>query len=241
MGPCVLGPVVLMGRDDTFYQGVAAADAAEIVEQHVVGGTRVDRLLVHDAAGDKAYPRPADIDFFRRQTKIVLRNCGWIDPERIEDAVGRDGYAGLAKALTTLTPDQVIAEMQASGLRGRGGAGFPTWLKWQFTRKAPGDIKYVLCNADEGDPGAYMDRSVLEGDPHSVVEGMAIAAFAVGARQGYVYVRAEYPLAVQRLEKALTQARERGLLGTNILGTGFDFDLEIRMGSGRSSAARRRR
>jgi len=232
MGPCVIGPVILMSRDNTFYQGVAPEDAEEIIASHVVKGKVVERLLVGDAAGDKRYPHMADIDFFRRQTKIVLRNCGWINPDRIEEYIGRDGYAALAKVLTGMTSDGVIAEMKTSGLRGRGGAGFPTWMKWQFTAKAAGASKYVLCNADEGDPGAYMDRSVLEGDPHSVVEGMAIAAFAVGARQGYVYVRAEYPLAVQRLQNALAQAREYGLLGDHILGTDFSFDLEIRMGSG---------
>ena len=232
MGPCVIGPVILMSRDNTFYQGVAPEDAEEIIASHVVKGKVVERLLVGDAAGDKRYPHMADIDFFRRQTKIVLRNCGWINPDRIEEYIGRDGYAALAKVLTGMTSEGVVAEMKTSGLRGRGGAGFPTWMKWQFTAKAAGASKYVLCNADEGDPGAYMDRSVLEGDPHSVVEGMAIAAFAVGARQGYVYVRAEYPLAVQRLQNALAQAREYGLLGDHILGTDFSFDLEIRMGSG---------
>ncbi len=232
MGPCVLGPVLLMSRDQTFYQGVKPEDIPEILDEHVVHGRRVERLVVKDAAGEKPYPTRSDIEFFKRQTQIVLRNCGWIDPERIEDYIARDGYAALAKALTEMTPDQVISEMETSGLRGRGGAGFPTFLKWSFTRKAAGDAKYVLCNADEGDPGAYMDRSVLEGDPHSIVEGMAIAAFAVGAQQGYVYVRAEYPLAVERLQKALDDARARGLLGKNILGTGFEFDLDIRMGSG---------
>jgi NADH-quinone oxidoreductase subunit F len=232
MGPCVIGPVILMSRDNTFYQGVAPEDAEEIIASHVVKGKVVERLLVGDVAGDKRYPHMADIDFFRRQTKIVLRNCGWINPDRIEEYIGRDGYAALSKVLTGMTPEGVVAEMKTSGLRGRGGAGFPTWMKWQFTAKADGASKYVLCNADEGDPGAYMDRSVLEGDPHSVVEGMAIAAFAVGARQGYVYVRAEYPLAVQRLQNALAQAREYGLLGDHILGTDFSFDLEIRMGSG---------
>ncbi len=232
MGPCSQGPVVMMDTDETFYQNVAPGDAEAIVAEHVIGGAPVERLLVHDAAGGRTFPHRSDLEFFRRQTQIVLRNCGRIDPESIEAAIAHDAYAGLAKALTTLTPDQVIEEMKTSGLRGRGGAGFPTYLKWQFTARAPGDTKYVLGNGDEGDPGAYMDRSILEGDPHSVIEGMAIAAYAVGARQGYVYVRAEYPLAVQRLEKALSQARARGLLGVGILGTKFAFDLEIRMGSG---------
>jgi NADH-quinone oxidoreductase subunit F len=232
MGPCVIGPVLLMGDDQTFYQGVKPEDARDIVRQHLGDGRRVDRLLVHDAAGKNPQPLRDDIDFFKRQVPLVLRNCGWINPERIEDYIARDGYAGLAKVLGGMTPDAVIEQMKKAGLRGRGGAGFPTWMKWNFTRQAAGAVKYVLCNADEGDPGAYMDRSVLEGDPHSVIEGMAIAAYAVGAAQGYVYVRAEYPLAVERLATALTQARERGLLGPAILGTPFAFDLEIRMGSG---------
>ncbi len=232
MGPCVLGPVVLMGDDQTFYQGVKPGDAADIVKSHVCQGKRVERLLVRDAAGVTPFPCRPDLDFFKRQTPIVLRNCGWINPARIEDYIARDGYAALAKVLDGMKPEAVIEQMKISGLRGRGGAGFPTWMKWNFSRNAPGDVKYVLCNADEGDPGAYMDRSVLEGDPHSVVEGMAIAAFAIGAAQGYVYVRAEYPLAVERLTVALQRARDRGLLGASILGTGFAFDLEIRMGSG---------
>jgi NADH-quinone oxidoreductase subunit F len=232
MGPCVQGPVILMGRDRTFYQGVSPEDAADIVQNHIVGGACVDRLVVHGSDGKALYPRQDQIGFFNRQEKIVLRNCGEIDPESLQDYLAADGYQALAKVLNLMSPEDVIGEMERSGLRGRGGAGFPTWLKWNFTAKAEGDKKYVLCNADEGDPGAYMDRSVLEGDPHSVIEGMAIAAFAVGADQGYVYVRAEYPLAVERLEKAIDQARAAGILGKNIFGKGFDFDLEIRMGSG---------
>jgi len=228
----VLGPVVLVGEDRTFYQGVKPGDASDIVKSHICGGKRVERLLVYDAAGKKPAPCRQDIEFFKRQTQIVLRNCGWIDPERIGDAIAKDGYAALAKVLTECTPESVIAEMKTSGLRGRGGAGFPTWLKWNLARESKNEIHYVLCNADEGDPGAYMDRSVLEGDPHSVIEGMAIAAYAVGAQQGYVYVRAEYPLAVERLSMAIAQAHACGLLGANILGTSFSFDLEIRMGSG---------
>jgi NADH-quinone oxidoreductase subunit F len=232
MGPCVQGPVMKVDRDGTFYQGVKPEDAADIVGQHLAGGEIVDRLVVSDADGKASYPKESEIDFFNRQTKIVLRNCGTIDPEQIDDYIAADGYAALAKVLGSMDSGRVISEMKESGLRGRGGAGFPTWLKWNFTAEAEGAQKYVLCNADEGDPGAYMDRSVLEGDPHSVIEGMAIAAFAIGARQGYVYVRAEYPLAVDRLEKALAQAREHGLLGDSILGSDFSFDLEIRMGSG---------
>ena len=232
MGPCVQGPVMMVDGDGTFYQGVKPEDAVDIVAQHLGKGELVDRLITTDAEGGKRYPHTKDIDFFNRQTKVVLRNCGSIDPERIEDYIAADGYQALAKVLGSMDSGRVITAMKESGLRGRGGAGFPTWLKWNFTAEAEGDVKYVLCNADEGDPGAYMDRSVLEGDPHSVIEGMAIAAFAIGAQQGYVYVRAEYPLAVDRLEKALSQARELGLLGESILGSDFSFDLEIRMGSG---------
>ncbi len=230
MGPCVLGPVMLVGRDQTFYQGVKPEDAADIVG-HLKMGKVVDRLILKSADGKVPYPCRPDIAFFKRQTKIVLRNCGEIDPERVEDYIARDGYQALAKVLT-MDSAAVIDQMKVSGLRGRGGAGFPTWMKWSFTAKSEGDTKYVLCNADEGDPGAYMDRSVLEGDPHSIVEGMAIAAFAVGAEQGYVYVRAEYPLAVERLQKAIDAAKAHGLLGKHILGSAFSFDLEIRMGSG---------
>ncbi|HNX34175.1 MAG TPA: NADH-ubiquinone oxidoreductase-F iron-sulfur binding region domain-containing protein [Kiritimatiellia bacterium] len=232
MGPCVIGPVVLVGEDRTFYQGVKPDDAAEIVASHICAGKRVERLLVKDPSGKTPEPCRESIDFFKRQTQIVLRNCGWIDPERIGDYVARDGYAALAKVLTEMAPAAVIEEMNTSGLRGRGGAGFPTWLKWHLASQTQDGMRYVLCNADEGDPGAYMDRSVLEGDPHSVIEGMAIAAFAIGAPQGYVYVRAEYPLAVERLSTAIVQARACGLLGQNIFGTPFSFDLEIRMGSG---------
>ena len=232
MGPCVRGPVLLVAPEQTFYQGVKPADAAEIVREHLVGGRIVDRLIDHDEQTGLPRPRCEEIPFFARQTKVVLRNCGRIDPERIEDYIAENGYAALAKVLGGMPPVQVVDEMRQSGLRGRGGAGFPTYLKWDFTRKAVGDCKYVLCNADEGDPGAYMDRSVLEGDPHSVIEGMAIAAFTVGAAQGYVYVRAEYPLAVARLRTAIEQARACGLLGSRILGSAFSFDLDIRMGSG---------
>lgn len=231
MGPCALGPVLVTGKEGTFCKGVEPGDAADLVAG-LRSGEPVRRLLVTSANGERVYPRCADIAFFTRQTKIVLRNCGRIDPESIGDYIAADGYAGLALALTKLTPEKVIEQVKISGLRGRGGAGFPTWLKWDLAAKAQDDTKYVLCNADEGDPGAYMDRSVLEGDPHSIIEGMAIAAYAVGAREGFVYVRAEYPLAVERLEKAIDAALRHGLLGANILGTGFTFELEIRMGSG---------
>ena len=229
MGPCSGGPVLVI--DDVFYERVQPEDAADLVAEHLGKGKTVDRLI-HRRPDGRSVPHAADMDFFKRQTKIVLRNCGQIDPRRIDDYIARDGYQALAKVLASDQSEQVLAELKASGLRGRGGAGFPTWRKWKFTREAAGEAKYVVCNADEGDPGAFMDRSVLEGDPHSIIEGMAVAARTIGASQGYVYVRAEYPLAVERLAHALGQARERGLLGKDILGTGFDFELEIRMGSG---------
>lgn len=232
MGPCVMGPVMLIAEDRTFYQGVKPEDAAEIVTSHLKQGKRVERLLVPQAVGEAPAPCRESLSFFKRQTQVVLRNCGWVDPGHIADTIARDGYAALAKVLSEVTPEAVIEEMKVSGLRGRGGAGFPTWLKWHLTCQTPSDLRYVLCNADEGDPGAYMDRSVLEGDPHSVIEGMAIAAYSIGAQQGYVYVRAEYPLAVERLNTAIQQARACHLLGQKILGTNFHFDLEIRMGSG---------
>jgi NADH-quinone oxidoreductase subunit F len=229
LGPCSGGPAVMI--DDVFYEHLAPQDAKDLVVEHLGRGRVVERLT-HKRADGRALPNMNDMDFFKRQKKIVLRNCGSIDPQRIEDYIGRDGYQALGKVLAENNREAVIETMRVSGLRGRGGAGFHTWRKWKFTRDAAGDQKYVVCNADEGDPGAFMDRSVLEGDPHSVIEGMAVAAYTIGAQMGYVYVRAEYPLAVQRLKTALGQAKERGLLGKNILGLGFDFDIEIRMGSG---------
>ncbi len=232
LGPCAAGPVVMVGKDNVFYEGVTPQDAEEIVERHIVGGAIVERLASTSAATGKATPKMADMDFFKKQVKVVLRNCGYIEPTSIEDYIGCDGYQGMAKVITSLSSDKVIEEIKKSGLRGRGGAGFPTWLKWSFARKSPGNTKYILCNADEGDPGAFMDRSILEGDPHSVIEGMIIGAYAIGAAQGYVYVRAEYPLAVKRLQHAIDEARKSGLLGKHILGSAFSFELEIRMGSG---------
>jgi NADH-quinone oxidoreductase subunit F len=229
LGPCSAGPVVKL--DDVVYGQLRVQDAAEIVADHVIKGRIVERLA-HKRPDGKVQARAGDIDFFKRQTKIVLRNCGQIDPQKITDYLAADGYQALAKVLAEKDPESVLATLKTSGLRGRGGAGFPTALKWRFTRQAPGAQKYVVCNADEGDPGAFMDRSVLEGDPHSVMEGMAIAAATIGASRGFVYVRAEYPLAVERLGIAIRQAYEYGLLGADILGTGFSFDLEIRMGSG---------
>lgn len=232
MGPCAASPVMVIAKDKTLYLGVKPEDIKEIVSSHLEKGKIVERLAWQDDAKHKPIPAQMDIDFFKRQIKMVLRHCGLIDPTKIEDYIGHDGYLALAKVITKMSPDQVLEEMKKSGLRGRGGAGFPTYLKWTFTRNNPSDIKYILCNADEGDPGAFMDRSILEGDPHNVIEGMAIGAFAIGASQGYVYVRAEYPLAVERLSHAISQAREAGLLGKNILGTNFSFDLDIKMGSG---------
>jgi NADH-quinone oxidoreductase subunit F len=232
LGPCAFGPVIVVYPDGVFYQGLKVADAEVVIKEHIIGGKVVERLVNHRNKTNEAVPLLKDIEFLNRQTKVVLRNCGVIDPLSIEEYIGRGGYAALAKVLSGMTPDQVIDTLKASGLRGRGGAGFPTWLKWSLTRKASGDQKYVLCNADEGDPGAFMDRSVLEGDPHSVIEAMAVAGYTVGASEGFVYVRAEYPLAVERLGKAIEDARARGLLGANILGAGFSFDLDIRMGSG---------
>lgn len=229
LGPCSGGPVVAIG--DVFYESVRAEDCGDLVTQHVGKGQPVERLT-HRRPDGRHVARVDDIDFFRRQTKVVLSRCGRIDPQRLEDYIGVDGYEALSRVLQAKNPEAVVAELKESGLRGRGGAGFATWKKWDFTRRAEGDEKFVVCNADEGDPGAFMDRSILEGDPHSVIEGMLIAGYVIGATRGFIYVRAEYPLAVERLKIALGQARERGLLGSDILGSGFDFDLEIRMGSG---------
>ncbi len=229
-GLCAAGPVVVVYPDGTFYSHVKPEDADEIVESHLVNNVEVQRLLYVDADG-KTKPIN-EIESYCKQMRHALRNCGVIDPENIDEYIAREGYFALYKALTQMTRDEVVDVVTESGLRGRGGAGFLTGRKWKFTKDATGDKKYVCCNADEGDPGAFMDRSVLEGDPHCVVEAMAIAAYAVGADQGYVYVRAEYPIAVERLQKAIDQARAYGLLGNNIFGTDFCFDLEIRLGAG---------
>ncbi|MGC9529570.1 MAG: NADH-ubiquinone oxidoreductase-F iron-sulfur binding region domain-containing protein [Candidatus Bipolaricaulaceae bacterium] len=228
MGPCELGPVLLVYPEGTYYVRVQPEDADELVSEHFLKGRPVGRLLWKEGGPPAARPAP----FFARQHKVVLANCGSIDPERIEEYIAAGGYEALAKAVTELTPEQVIEQISRSGLRGRGGAGFPTGTKWRLVRRADGRPKYVVCNADEGDPGAFMDRAILEGDPHAVLEGMAIAAYAVGASYGYVYVRAEYPLAISRLQTALEQARRLGLLGARILETDFSFDVEIRMGAG---------
>ncbi|MCF7928875.1 MAG: NADH-quinone oxidoreductase subunit NuoF [Spirochaetales bacterium] len=232
LGPCSRGPVLRVDPDGVMYEQVSSEDAQELIQAHFTEGGIYHKLVHRNMEDGEEAAVVDDIDFFQKQKKLVLRNCGAIDPMDLQDAISAGTYQALSKVLTNMKPEEVIEELKESGLRGRGGAGFPTWLKWNFTYKAKGDKKYVLCNADEGDPGAYMDRSVLEGDPHSVIEGMAIAAYTVGADQGYVYVRAEYPLAVSRLREAINQAREAGILGHGSLGTNFSFDLDIRMGSG---------
>jgi NADH-quinone oxidoreductase subunit F/NADP-reducing hydrogenase subunit HndC len=231
-GFCERGPIVKVLPEESFYVDVKVEDAKEIIAEQIVKGREVKRLLYKEDESKKAETAIEDIRFYQKQFRVVLRNCGVIDPENIDEYIAREGYAGLEKVLFQWTPEQIIEEMKVSGLRGRGGAGFPTWLKWDLARKAQGDIKYVICNADEGDPGAYMDRSTIEGDPHSVIEGMITAGKAIGANQGFVYIRAEYPLAIERLKIALKQAAEYGLIGKNILGSGFDFDIEIRLGAG---------
>jgi len=232
-GLCALGPIMIIYPEGSFYAHVKAEDCKEIVDEHLLKGRIVKRLLYHETIGeDDNLKSLNETGFYKKQTRVALRNCGVIDPEQIDDYIGFDGYSALGRALTEMTRDEVLEVVKASGLRGRGGAGFPTGLKWQFAKNAEGDQKYVVCNADEGDPGAFMDRSILEGDPHSVIEAMAIAAYVVGADQGYVYVRAEYPIAVHRLQIAIDQAKEYGLLGKNIFDSGFDFDLEIRLGAG---------
>jgi len=232
-GFCEKGPIVKVLPEDSFYVEVKPEDAKDIIAEHIVKGREVKRLLYKDDAKEKkSAVAVEDIPFYQKQFRVVLRNCGVINPESIDEYVAREGYSGLEKVLFDWTQEKLIEEMKISGLRGRGGAGFPTWLKWDLARKAQGDIKYVICNADEGDPGAYMDRSTIEGDPHSVIEGMITAGKAIGSHQGFVYIRAEYPLAIERLKIALKQAQEYGLLGKNILGSGFDFDIEIRLGAG---------
>ena len=231
-GFCAVGPVMLVLPEDVFYQKLKPEDVSEIVEEHLIKGKWVERLLYRDPGTKKRIPLMHDIPFFANQMFWAMRNKGYIDPEKIDEYIARDGYFGAAKALTEMTPEMIIEEVKTSGLRGRGGAGFPAGVKWQFASKAESDIKYTLCNADEGDPGAFMDRSILEADPHAVLEGMIIAAKAIGSSKGYIYCRTEYPLALERLDLAIRQAREYGLLGENILGSGFDFDLEIYQGAG---------
>jgi NADH:ubiquinone oxidoreductase subunit F (NADH-binding)/(2Fe-2S) ferredoxin len=230
-GFCEKGPIVKVLPSESFYVEVKPEDAHEIIAEQVIKGREVTRLLYRkDKKSDTA--RLEDIEFYQKQFRIVLRNCGVINPESIDEYIARTGYRALEQALFEMTPEEIIAEVKASGLRGRGGAGFPTGVKWEAARKSPGDIKYIVCNADEGDPGAYMDRSTIEGDPHSILEAMVIAGRAVGANFGYIYIRAEYPLAIERLKIAIQQAKDYGLLGKDILGSGFDFDIEIRLGAG---------
>ena len=232
-GLCALGPVVVVYPEGSFYSMVKEEDVKEIVEEHLLKGRIVTRLLYEETVEDNTIKSLNEVDFYKKQRRIALRNCGVINPENIEEYIAFDGYQALGKVLTSMTPDEVIEEVKKSGLRGRGGAGFSTGMKWMFTAKADGSNgKYVCCNADEGDPGAFMDRSVLEGDPHAIIEAMSIAAYAVGADQGYIYIRAEYPIAVKRLQIAIKQAKEYGLLGENIFGTDFKFNLDIRLGAG---------
>ncbi|MFW6360543.1 MAG: NADH-ubiquinone oxidoreductase-F iron-sulfur binding region domain-containing protein [Spirochaetota bacterium] len=230
-GFCEQGPIVKVLPDESFYVQVNPEDAKEIVSEHLVKGREVSRLL-YNKAESKKRAQIDEMDFYQKQFRVVLRNCGLINPENIDEYLGRDGYVALEKALFEMKPDDIIEELKKAGLRGRGGAGFPTWMKWNFTKQVENDQKYIVCNADEGDPGAYMDRSTLEGDPHSILEAMTIAGYTTGANYGYIYIRAEYPLAIRRLKIAMQQAREYGVLGDNILGSGFSFDIEIRLGAG---------
>ena len=231
-GFCQQGPIVVVEPEGTFYAHVQVEDATEIVSSHLREGKPVERLFFRDPVTNEAIPTYAQINFYKKQTRLILRNCGHINPERIQDYIANGGYQALRKALLEMTPEEVIAEVKRSGLRGRGGAGFPTGLKWEFCRKSPGEQKYMICNADEGDPGAFMDRSTMEGDPNTVVEGMTIAAYAIGASEGYIYCRAEYPLAIKRLYIAIEQAEGQGFLGKNILGSGFDFAVHVKEGAG---------
>ncbi len=233
-GFCEKGPIVKILPDESFYVDVKPEDATELIDEHVIKGRAVKRLMIKDKERKKHLETEDDINFYQKQVRVVLRNCGIINPEDITEYIAREGYAALEKVLFSMSDDDVIAELKTSGLRGRGGAGYPTWQKWKFTKdiKHTAEEVFVVCNADEGDPGAYMDRSTLEGDPHSVMEAMTIAGYTCGAHKGYIYIRAEYPLAIKRLQTAMAQAREYGLLGDDILGSGFNFDIEIRLGAG---------
>ena len=231
-GFCEKGPIVKIIPDNTFYTQVVPDDADEIVREHIIGGRKIKRLLYIDPKTEKTVSDSKHMDFYRKQMRIALRNCGFIDPENIEEYIALDGYMALADSLLHMKPEEVIDVIKRSGLRGRGGGGFPTGKKWEFAHKQQADMKYVVCNADEGDPGAFMDRSIMEGDPHSIVEAMAVCGYSIGSPKGLVYIRAEYPLAIQRLKIAIAQAREYGLLGKNIFGTDFSFDIEIRYGAG---------
>src|SRR5574344_1862182 len=230
-GFCEKGPIVKVIPDNTFYTKVKPEDAEEIVKEHVLKGRKVTRLLYEDPETKTHVSDSKHMEFYQKQVRIALRNCGFIDPENIEEYIVRDGYAALGKVLA-MTPAEAIDIVKKSGLRGRGGAGFPTGLKWEIASKNKADQKYVVCNADEGDPGAFMDRSILEGDPNSIVEAMTICGYCIGATKGLIYIRAEYPLAIKRLQVAIGQAREFGLLGNNMLGSDFNFDIELRYGAG---------
>ena len=231
-GFCEHGPLVIVYPEGTFYCQVKAEDVEEIVESHLFKGRIVERLLYHEPLTHESIPNYSEINYYKKQHRLVLENCGAINPEQIEEYIAVGGYEALAKAVTTMSPEDVIEEIKKSGLRGRGGGGFPTGMKWQFAKASVSDKKYVICNADEGDPGAFMDRSVLEGDPHKILEGMAVCGYAIGADEGYIYVRAEYPLAIKRLRIAIEQAEAMGLLGENIFGSGFSFKLHIKEGAG---------
>ncbi len=231
-GFCEQGPLAVIEPEGIFYTHVSVDDVPEIVQSHLRDGHPVERLFYRDPVSGEAIPYHKDIDFYAKQQRIVLRNCGRLNPERIEDYLDKGGYQSLRKVVFEMTPEQVIDEVKRSGLRGRGGAGFPTARKWEFCRSYPGEVKYLICNADEGDPGAFMDRSTMEGDPHTVIEGMVIAAYAIGATEGYIYIRAEYPLAVKRLRIAMEQAEEKGFIGENILGSKFGFKVHVKEGAG---------
>jgi NADP-reducing hydrogenase subunit HndC len=231
-GFCAQGPIMIVQPDGIFYQMLTVEDIPLLVEEHLVKGRPVEKLMYVPSKGEPPIPKLSDIAFFSKQRLVVLKNRGLIDPEKIDEYIAHDGYQGLAKVLTSMKPEEVIEEVKGSGLRGRGGAGFPTGVKWELARKASGNGKYIICNADEGDPGAFMDRSIIESDPHSVLEGMAIGAYAIGTSHGYVYIREEYPLAMKRLHIAIDQAREYGLLGQDILGSGFNFDVAVHRGAG---------
>ena len=231
-GFCEQGPIVKVIPDNTFYTQVKPSDAKEIIEEHIIKGRKVTRLLYTNPENKEHVSDSKHMDFYKKQIRIALRNCGFLDPENIDESLARDAYQALGKAITEMTPQEVIDEIKKSGMRGRGGAGFPTGLKWEIAAKNKADQKYVVCNADEGDPGAFMDRSILECDPHTVLEAMAICGYCIGADKGLIYIRAEYPLAIKRLQIAIKQAKEYGLLGKDILGSGFNFDIELRYGAG---------
>ncbi|MDE5854585.1 MAG: NAD(P)H-dependent oxidoreductase subunit E, partial [Ruminococcus sp.] len=233
-GLCERGPIMIVYPEGSFYSRVGADEITRIVDEHLIGGNPVKEFLYEETIEGDSIKALEETDFYKKQHRVALRNCGVINPECINEYIGRDGYKALGKVLTSMTPEDVIQTILDSGLRGRGGGGFPTGMKWKLARNIvpDADMKYVCCNADEGDPGAFMDRSVLEGDPHVVLEAMTIAGYAIGAKQGYIYVRAEYPIAVDRLNIAISQAREAGMLGKNIFGTGFDFDIDLRLGAG---------